>query len=94
MQCVPDNCGTLTENQYLMDADDEFDDRCVEYDGVPPSHCAIVTLDMKLIYETNPPMLIGDCAIIDCANGNPTSTECSNPWVRPDIGWGLEARSN
>lgn len=83
MQCVENNCGRLTFSQYLLDTMDTEEDRCVEYDGVPPAHCATVVVDNKLIYDVDPVMIVGDCAIINCSSGAPTPTQCAKAWVRP-----------
>jgi hypothetical protein len=60
-----------------------MEERCVDFDGVPPAHCAYVTVDHKVIWDLDPYELVGDCQIIDCARGAPTKKVCTHPWVKP-----------
>jgi hypothetical protein len=81
--CVPDTCNPLQPGQVLVDGPNEEGERCVEYDGNPPPHCATVVIDNKTIWTMDPYELQGTCSLIDCANGSPTAEVCTQPWVKP-----------
>src|SRR5687768_11326160 len=42
-RCVPDSCQPLESDQFLIGPTYQlYVERCVEYDGQPPAHCATV----------------------------------------------------
>lgn len=84
-KCVATTC-SLGQNQFLIGPVNESSiQRCVEYDGVPPAHCANVTDEYYLIGQWTYPGydIVGSCDYYDCAHGVPTSTECDDPWYPP-----------
>ncbi len=75
--CEPNGC-TLGPGEWLGDILSQgWVLRCVEYDGIPPAHCANV---YRTEYDVLPDH--GTCYMTDCANGTATSTVCDNPWIR------------
>lgn len=88
--CEPDTC-QLEPGQFLiLYGAGENVLRCVEYDHVPPHHCATMGRQQFQIGEWVewPPypgfVVVGYCFHTDCAGGTPTSTECTNAWELPD----------
>ncbi len=61
-----------------------YGERCVEYDGIPPAHCATMRIDEFNIYLIAWPYeQTGNCFKSQCGNGTPTTEECSDPWIAP-----------
>jgi hypothetical protein len=55
---------------------------CVEYDGVPPPHCATCTLREYHYYVIWPPPFVEFCETVSCDSCTPlTSQPCSDGWT-------------
>lgn len=79
--CVEDGCTGLLPGRTAEFAYTHELEKCVEYDWIPPSHCAlIVVTELNIMYEEN---IEGDCAKAACNDGLPLSEECPVAWVRP-----------
>lgn len=92
-ECAEDTCQTcspgcpLEPGEWLGDVLSRVQvTRCVEYDQVPPSHCATMWKnDVEVVIYNPGKIVLYTCYQTECAYGTATSTICSNPWVRPGI---------
>jgi hypothetical protein len=80
-KCNEDNCGTFGAEK--VGSTEQV--RCVEWDGIPPAHCAAVVGHLWqywYIYEWR------YCFKLTCSSGIPYSTVCLDPWTAPGFGGG------
>lgn len=80
--CVMDGCNQGPgEHLYLTNTLTSL--RCVEYDHIPPPHCAEFYVAFYEVHDSAHAVL-RTCVQIPCGLGEPTAEECTDPWILPD----------
>ncbi|MEX2242281.1 MAG: hypothetical protein WD716_00395 [Fimbriimonadaceae bacterium] len=81
IKCVQDGCD-LEPDQHVHYVRTDVEERCVEYDQVPPPHCMSFSVEEYEIYNTYH-VLQGTCKRINCSLGQDPGVQCTNPWILP-----------
>lgn len=80
--CVPNGCELeWWEHTHLMGT--LPGKRCVEWDGIPPAHCAWVSVTSYQVFNLLD-HYVRDCETSVCSTGEWTTETCSNPWKAPE----------
>lgn len=86
-KCTPDGC-KVQSGQWITSTGTSYVPTCVDFDGVPPGHCATTERQEKELWEPDPtyPTIahdLGNCFMMICNAASPTENPCSNPWNAP-----------
>lgn len=88
--CIPNGCN-IDPNEWLVPGPVVYVDTCVDFDGIPPGHCALTERQEKAIWGYDPvfktkPVQNGFCYKMVCDAAKPDSTRpCDKAWVSPSV---------